>query len=122
MKTVRGRGGVPREERMQGTSEKVSPDMIPFQYPSFWLGETSWQTLVFKNKLFLGFFFFLAVSHATWDLSSPARDRTRAHCSGSTVLTTGLPGKVPGGELMVSQFFSQERADPSFRGQESRKN
>ena len=43
---------------MQGTSEKVSPDMIPFQYPSFWLGETSWQTLVFKNKLFLGFFFF----------------------------------------------------------------
>lgn len=122
MKTVRGRGGVPREERTQGTSEKVSPDMIPFHYPSFWLGETSWRMLVFKNKLFLGFFFFLAVSHAMWDLSSPARDRTRAHCSGSAVLTTGLPGKVPGGELMVSQFFSQERADPSFRGQESRKN
>ena len=58
MKTVRGRGGVPREERTHGTSEKVSPDMIPFQYPLFWLGETSWQTLVFKNKLFLGFFFF----------------------------------------------------------------
>ena len=62
---------------MQGSSEKASPAMTPFQYPLFWLGETSWWTLVFKNKLFLGFFF-LAVPHAMWDLSSPTRDRTPA--------------------------------------------
>ena len=41
------------------------------------------------------FFFFLAAPHGMWDLSSQTRDRTRAPCSGSTVLTTGPPGKSP---------------------------
>ena len=48
---------------MQGTSEKASPAMIPFQYPSFWLGETSWWILVFKNILLLGSFFGCATCH-----------------------------------------------------------
>ena len=30
-----------------------------------------------------------------WELSSPNRDRTQDSCSGSWVLTTGLPGKSP---------------------------
>lgn len=40
-------------------------------------------------------FFFWATLHDMWDLSSPTRNRTCAPCSGSTVLTTGLPGKAP---------------------------
>ena len=31
--------------------------------------------------------------HGTWDLSSPTRDQIHVPCSGSWVLTTGLPGK-----------------------------
>ena len=36
--------------------------------------------------------FFFPMLCGTWDLSFPTRDQTRAPCSGSTVLTTGLPG------------------------------
>ena len=38
---------------------------------------------------------FLAALHSMQDLSSPTRDQTRVPCSGSTVLTIGLPGNSP---------------------------
>ena len=40
-------------------------------------------------------FFFFAAARSSWDLSSPTRDRIRAHGSASAVLTTGPPGKSP---------------------------
>ena len=47
-----------------------------------------------QEIFFLSFFFFcLFCLHGTWDLSSPTRDQIRVPCSGSWVLTTGLPGK-----------------------------
>ena len=39
-----------------------------------------WETL--SNRI-LFFFFFLAMPHGMWDLSSPTRDRTHAPCIGS---------------------------------------
>ena len=44
-------------------------------------------------RLFFSFLFFLAAPRGMWDLNSPTRGQTRAPCSGSTVLTAGLPGK-----------------------------
>ena len=43
------------------------------------------------------FFFFLAVSHGLWDLSSSTRNQTQALGSESSVrvLTTGPPGNSP---------------------------
>ena len=43
----------------------------------------------------------LAMVHGLWDLSSQTRDGNCAPCSGSTVLTSGLPGKS-----LASVFFS----------------
>ena len=40
-------------------------------------------------------FFFLAFPCRIWALSSPTRGQTLTRCNGSTVLTTGPPGKSP---------------------------
>ena len=42
---------------------------------------------------FLFLFIFFTIPHDMWDLSSLARDRTHAHCTG--VLSSGLPDIVP---------------------------
>ena len=45
--------------------------------------------------LFVCFFVFdfvLAIPQSMWDLSSPIRDQTHAHCTESRVLTTGPSG------------------------------
>ena len=46
-----------------------------------------------RNKFLKIFLFFLAIPRGMWDLGSQTRNRTCSLCTGSTVLTTGPPGK-----------------------------
>ena len=54
---------------------------------------------------FIPFFILLAAPRGTWDLSSVARDQTCTSCIGSTVLTTGPPGKSPAFISLKCQLF-----------------
>ena len=67
-----------------------------------WRESFNFFKLVLVLLLFNYLFFFLAAPHGMWDLSSLARDRTRAPCSGSTVLTAGPPGKYHHSDLTHS--------------------
>ena len=64
-----------------------------------WTRLSDWHTFQEKNHNFVGIhhfsilIFFLAEPHSMWDLSSQTRDLTQTRCVGSTVLTTGQPGK-----------------------------
>ena len=49
-----------------------------------------------------GFFFFLAVLQAMWDLCSPTRDQTLPRCCGRTVSPTGQ--ESPQGILFEGEF------------------
>ena len=59
---------------------------------------------------FLSFFFFLAMLHSLWDLSSLTRDRTGVLDSGNRILTTGPPGNT----LVVASVCISPVTDPSF--------
>ena len=68
---------------------------------SFWLCPPFFLTLY---PHLLGNFFFLAMQHSMWDLSSPTRNWTHDPCSGSTrVLTIG---PSPGSPLFCSLDLS----------------
>ena len=47
----------------------------------------------FKKTCGFIYLFIFALLHGMRDLNSLTRDRTHAPCTGSRVLTTGLPGK-----------------------------
>ena len=54
---------------------------------------------------FIPSFIFLAAPRGTWDLGSVARDQTCTSCTGSTVVTTGPPGKSPAFISLKRQLF-----------------
>ena len=97
---------------MQGSSEKASPAMTPFQYPLFWLGETSWWTLVFKNKLFLGFFFFW-LCHMPCGISVPPLGIEPLPLQWKHRLNHWTPGKVPVGNLWFHNSFHKREQTPA---------
>ena len=47
------------------------------------------------------YYYYLVIRCNMWDLSSPTMDQTRAPCIESTVLTTGLPEKSQGPNILV---------------------
>ena len=53
--------------------------------------------------IFSCLFFFLAVSHGLWDLSSQTRDRTQGHSSESTESLQLKPGNSP--IFLKKQFY-----------------
>ena len=73
-----------------------------FEY-RFWEIQKSLKHVLFSFFLsaWKPFDLFFALSCGMWDLSSPTRDQTCAHCIGSRVLATGLPGEVPESTLKL---------------------
>ena len=65
-----------------------------------------WYVIYFLCAYFsFSSFIFLAASRGMWDLSSLPRDQTCTSCTGSTVLTTGPPGKSPAFISLKHQLF-----------------
>ena len=59
----------------------------------------------FYNFYFFNNFYFFGHTMCMWDLSSPIRDQTCTPCTGSAVLTTGLPGKS-----LFFNFYTRDKS------------